>query len=151
MEPERAQALGKQLRARREELGLSTRQLSARAGVNDVTIVRIERGEFAAPRPDKLSRLADALGLRLADIFAMADYIAPTELPTLTTYLQVKYPELPDEAVAAIRRYAARTARQHGITIDTTPITPADVSPADDEAGRSWRPEGTVLRPEVQT
>jgi transcriptional regulator with XRE-family HTH domain len=61
MEPDRAAALGQHLRTRREELGLSTRQLSAQAGVNDVTIVRIERGEFAAPRPDKLSRLADAL------------------------------------------------------------------------------------------
>lgn len=118
MEPDRAAALGQHLRARREELGLSTRQLSAQAGVNDVTIVRIERGEFAAPRPDKLSRLADALGLRLADIFAMADYVAPSELPALAPYLQVRYPDLPDEAVAAIGRYAARTARKHGLTIE---------------------------------
>ena len=118
MEPDRATALGQVLRARREELGLSTRQLSAQAGVNDVTIVRIERGEFAAPRPDKLSRLADALGLRLADIFAMADYVAPSELPTLAPYLQAKYPGLPDDAVAAIGRYAARTAKQHGINLE---------------------------------
>jgi len=118
MEPDRATALGQVLRARRQELGLSTRQLSAQAGVNDVTIVRIERGEFASPRPDKLSRLADALGLRLADIFAMADYVAPTQLPTLAPYLQAKYPGLPDDAVAAIGRYAARTAKQHGINLE---------------------------------
>ena len=119
MEPDRATALGQFLRARREELGLSTRQLSALARVNDVTIVRIERGEFAAPRPDKLSRLAEALGVRLSDVFAMADYVAPNELPTLSPYLQVKYPRLPDEAVAAIGRYAARTARRHGVTLDS--------------------------------
>jgi len=118
MEPDRATALGHVLRARREELGLSTRQLSAQAGVNDVTIVRIERGEFAAPRPDKLSRLTDALGLRLADIFAMADYVAPTQLPTLAPYLQAKYPGLPDDAVAAIGRYAARTAKRYGINVE---------------------------------
>ena len=118
MEPDRAAALGHVLRARREELGLSTRQLSAQVGVNDVTIVRIERGEFAAPRPDKLSRLAEGLGLRLADIFAMADYVAPSELPTLAPYLQAKYPGLPDDAVAAIGRYAARTAKQHGINLE---------------------------------
>lgn len=104
---------------------MSTRKLSAHAGVNDVTIVRIERGEFAAPRPDKLSRLADALNLRLADIFAMADYVAPSELPTLAPYLQAKYPELPDEAVAAIGRYAARTAKQHGINLEALVAEPA--------------------------
>jgi transcriptional regulator with XRE-family HTH domain len=119
MEPDRSAALGQFLRARREKLGLSTRQLSALARVNDVTIVRIERGEFAAPRPDKLSRLADALGVRLSDVFAMADYVAPNELPTLSPYLQVKYPRLPDEAVAAIGRYAARTAKRHGVTLDS--------------------------------
>ena len=125
MEPDRAAALGRVLRTRREELGLSTRKLSAHAGVNDVTIVRIERGEFAAPRPDKLSRLADALNLRLADIFAMADYVAPSELPTLAPYLRAKYPGLPDEAVAAIGRYAARTAKQHGINMEALVAEPA--------------------------
>ena len=118
MEPDRAAALGQFLRARRQELGLSTRKLSAVAGVHDVTILRIERGEFASPRPDKLSRLAEALSVRLSDVFAMADYVAPSELPTLAPYLAVKYPGLPDDAVAAIGRYAARTARTHGITIE---------------------------------
>lgn len=117
MEPDQAVELGQMLRKRREALGLSTRQLSARTGVNDVTISRIERGEFAAPRPDKLTRLAEALGLSAADVFAMADYVTPTELPSFTPYLRTKYRELPAEAIAEIERYAQRLADEHGVAL----------------------------------
>ncbi len=117
MEPEQAKRLGRTLRKRRNDLGLSTRQLSAKSGVNDVTIVRIENGKFAAPRPDKLAKLADALGLSLADVFAGADYIAPTELPTLMPYLRSKYQDLPAGALKDIERYANRLAKQHGVAL----------------------------------
>ena len=91
--------LGRQLRARREELGLSTRQLAEQADMNDATIVRIEQGAFAAPRPDKLSRIAEALGLSLADVFALADYAVPDDLPSFQPYLRSKYRDMPAEAV----------------------------------------------------
>lgn|GEM_PF-654060 len=126
MEPDQAVELGQMLRERREALGLSTRQLSARTGVNDVTISRIERGEFAAPRPDKLTRLAEALGLSAADVFAMADYVTPTELPSFTPYLRTKYRDLPAEAIAEIEQYAQRLANEHGVAL-------AGPAPGEDE------------------
>jgi len=118
MDDEQAKALGKVLRDRREALGLSLRQLTQRVSIPDATIVRIEQGAFSAPAPDKLARLADALGLSLADVYALADYAVPSDLPSFKPYLRTKYRDLPAEDVAAIERYATRLARKHGISLD---------------------------------
>lgn len=132
MDDEQAKALGAFLRQRREQLGLSSRQLAARAGFNDATVVRFEQGAFGAPRADKLARLAEALGLQLADVYALADYAVPSELPTLRPYLRTKYRDLPVEDVEAIEAYAARLAKKHGIHLagpalgeDEQPESPA--------------------------
>ena len=94
MNQQQARVLGNLLRAKRQELGFSTYQLAAAAGVNSSTVVRIELGQFAAPRPDKLAKFAKALGMNLGEIFAMAGYIVPEELPDLDIYLSTKYPDL---------------------------------------------------------
>ena len=128
MEPEQAKRLGQHLRKRREGLGWSTRDLAERAAVNYATITRIENGDFAAPRPDKLSRIAEALELELADVFAMADYVVPANLPTLAPYLRAKYGDMPDDALEQIERYATRLARKHGMTMEG-PAPGEDESP----------------------
>lgn len=128
MEPDQAQRLGQTIRARREELGLSQRQLAAQTGVNDATIVRIERGVFGAPAPDKLSRIAEALDLSLADVFALADYVVPADLPSFQPYLRSRYRELPDEAIEDLDRAFARIVKKHGYTPDG-PMDGEDESP----------------------
>jgi transcriptional regulator with XRE-family HTH domain len=115
MNPEQAKELGRRLRTRREELELSVRDLERIAGVDNGTIVRIEQGAFAAPAPDKLSRLAEALGLSLADVFALADYAIPSELPSFQPYLRTKYRGLPVEAVEQLDRTFQRLAKRHGL------------------------------------
>lgn len=127
MEPEQAKTLGRLLRARREELGLSTRQLAEQADMNDATIVRIEQGAFAAPRPDKLSRIAEALGLSLADVFALADYTVPHDLPTFAPYLRAKYRTLPPKALRELQNYFDDLTARYG-------IDPAGPAPGEDEA-----------------
>ena len=62
--------------------------------MGDSTIVRLEQGRITSPSPAKLSRLATALHLSLADIYARAGYFVPDELPSFDAYLQAKYPEL---------------------------------------------------------
>lgn len=114
MEPDQAKRLGQTLRARREELGLSQRQVAARAEIDDATVVRLERGTIAAPHADKLSRLAETLELPLADVFALADYVVPTELPSFQPYLRSKYRGLPDEAVEDLDKAFARIIMKHG-------------------------------------
>jgi transcriptional regulator with XRE-family HTH domain len=118
MNPEQAKELGRQLRARREELGLSVRDVERLADVDNGTIVRIEQGAFAAPRPDKLSRMAEALGLNLADVFALADYSVPSELPSFAPYLRTKYRDLPAPAVEELERSFQRIAKRHGFDPD---------------------------------
>ena len=118
MEPEQAKRLGTYLREARQAKELSARALGELTDINDATIVRFENGHFSAPAPDKLARIAEALGLRLADVFALAEYASPTDLPSLTPYLRTKYGDLPDEAREAIEKYAARIAHKHGMSLD---------------------------------
>ena len=54
MNPDRAKALGSFLKDHRSALGLSTRALAARCNVDMATIVRLENGAFADPRPETL-------------------------------------------------------------------------------------------------
>lgn len=138
MNPEQAQELGRFLRSRREARQLSLRQLSALAHVDDGTITRIEQGKFAAPAPDKLSRLAEALGLNLGDVYAMADYAVPQDLPALSPYLRTKYRDLPPEASEAIERYAVRLAKRHGVDL-------SGPTPGEDEAAEA-EPQTTTTR-----
>jgi transcriptional regulator with XRE-family HTH domain len=114
VEPTQAKELGQQLRTRREELGLSLRQLEKLADVDNGTIVRIEQGAFAAPAPDKLARIAEALDLSLADVFALAEYAVPGDLPSFQPYLRTKYRDMPREAVDDLNKAFARIVRKHG-------------------------------------
>ena len=108
MNPERAQRLGEFLRARRIELDLSARQVARTVDVRDSTIMRLERGAYAAPAADKLARIAGALELDLADVFALAGYVVPKSLPALPHYLKVRYPELADDAIGELHEHLNR-------------------------------------------
>ena len=118
MNRERSKALGSILRGKRQSLGYSTYQLAEAAGVQQSTVVRIERGEFASPRPDKLARFAELLELSLADVFAAAGYLVPGELPHFDAYLVAKYPRLPVTAVAELRRRFDEVLAHHDLSID---------------------------------
>ena len=126
MKPKQAKKLGRYLRDRRNELGLSVRDLEEIAEVSNATIVRFEQGAFAAPAPDKLSRIAEALKLSLADVFALADYAVPSDLPAFTGYLRTKYRDLPAPAVEELERTFARIAKRHG-------FNPQGPAPGEDE------------------
>lgn len=110
--------LGKSLRKRRVALGLSARAVERATGIDSGTIVRIENGWITSPAPGKLSRIADALGLNLADVFALADYPAPNELPSFPGYLRTKYSGLPTSAVKELEETFERIAEAHGLHPD---------------------------------
>jgi transcriptional regulator with XRE-family HTH domain len=118
MDQEQARELGRRLRQQREALDLSIRELAARTGVNHSTVVRLEQGAIDAPAPDKLSRIAEALQLSLADIFALAEYSVPADLPSFRPYLRSKYRGLPTSAVQELERSFQRIARRHGLDLD---------------------------------
>jgi len=108
--------LGRRVRAAREERGWSTRQLAEHSGVYQTTIVRIETGEFTSVTPERLALLASALGLPLADLYSLAGYPLPTELPALPAYLRAKYRDLPAPAQDELEAYLGQLTEKYGIT-----------------------------------
>ena len=118
MDDEQAKNLGKVLKDRREALGLSLRQLGELCGFPWVTLFRFEQGAYAAPAPDKLARVASELGLTLADVYALADYAVPNDLPSFKPYLRTKYRNLPADEIEKIEAYAAKLAKKYGVSLD---------------------------------
>lgn len=114
MKQAEANGLGKWLKERRQAAGLSTVELAKRVGTTDGTITRIEQGAIASPDPNKLSRIAEALGLSLADVFEMADYAVPGDLPSFQPYLRRKYRDLPTGAVDDLEQAFAKIIARHG-------------------------------------
>lgn len=82
--------------------------------MNFATLARIEQGQFAAPGPDKLARIAEALGLSTADVFGLADYTVPADLPSFQPYLRGKYRGMPAAAVDDLSKAFERIVRKHG-------------------------------------
>ena len=118
MDREQAKKLGTYLQNARQAKGLSLIALAEQCDVADSTISRIETGAFRAPAADKLAQIAEALDVPLADVFAMAEYAVPADLPSFMPYMRSKYKELPDAALDDIERYAQKLARKHGVTLD---------------------------------
>jgi transcriptional regulator with XRE-family HTH domain len=114
MDQDQARRLGEWLRQRREDAGLSAREVAKRAGTTSGTVTRIEQGFIVAPDPRKLSRIAEVLGLSLADVYAMADYAVPGDLPSFQPYLRRKYRDMPAEAIGDLEKAFHRIIKQHG-------------------------------------
>jgi transcriptional regulator with XRE-family HTH domain len=112
--PQQAHQLGDILRHRREYLGMSMRQVSATAGVNVATMSVLEAGTNLSPLPDTLKDVARALGLPLRDLYVIADWLEPDDLPPLKPYLRAKYRDLDEQSIDDLERYAEQLAhKQH--------------------------------------
>ena len=123
MDKERAARLGELIRRRRQELGMSTHELGARIGARNSTVVRLEQGAFAAPSPDKLARIAEVLGITLADIYGHAGYAVPEDLPEFHAYLPARYRELPEAAVKELIDLFDSLIDRHGLTPQPEQVT----------------------------
>ena len=131
LSPQQAKELGRRLSARREELGLTVRDVEQLAGVDDATVVRIENGAVADPRPATIRSICDALDLVVADVYPIADY--PGSLPNFRPYLRTKYRGLPAEAIDQLDRIFRRLAERHGLDA-------AGPAPGEDELPEEEQP-----------
>lgn len=68
---------GATLRLLRVEAGISLRELATRVGVSGAYLSRVENGHDAAPTPDRLISIADALGLPRAVLLELARQTGP--------------------------------------------------------------------------
>jgi transcriptional regulator with XRE-family HTH domain len=96
--------LGQFLRQRREQMGLSLRQLSERVGVHFSYLGRLEQGDYEEPKVRVLQRLAYVLEIDPADLAAYTGYTLPETLPNFTPYLRAKY-DLSDDALRDLSDY----------------------------------------------
>lgn len=126
MDKDQAVRFGKWLRERRQAVGMSTHELGERIGARNSTIIRIEHGVFAAPSPDKLARIAEVLGISLADMYGHAGYAVPDDLPDFDAYLPARYRDLPETAVAELVELFETLMQRHGLVPE--PETDADTS-----------------------
>lgn len=115
MDAEHAAELGSYLRRKREAAGISTRTVAAEVGIDMSQIVRLEQGRVASPKADVLAGIANLLGLPLADVFGLAGYPTPEDLPSFRPYLRAKYQHLPSDAVAELERAFAEVNRRYAV------------------------------------
>lgn len=128
MDKEQAARLGHLIRQRRQALGMSTHELGKRIDTKNSTIVRLEQGAFAAPSPEKLAGIAEALGISLADMYGHAGYVVPDDLPGFHAYLPARYRNLPQVAVQELIDLFEALIARHGLTLppETIPDTQAE-------------------------
>ncbi len=130
MDDKQAKILGTYLRDQRVALGLSTRELAAQAEVDDSTIVRFEQGAYGAPRPDKLARIAEALGLSLSNVYALAEYAVPDDLPSPALYLRTKFrDDLSATRMKSLTRELHQLLMKHGLDPAAGPAPGEDEVP----------------------
>ncbi|GAA0993384.1 helix-turn-helix domain-containing protein [Subtercola frigoramans] len=114
---ETAQHLGEYLQKARHTTGLTIRQLSELSGVPRTTIGKIERGGTARPRPDLLTAVGTALNVPIADLYALANYPAPHNLPSFAPYLRARYHDLSPSTVEELEHYFVKLAQRDGVSL----------------------------------
>ena len=115
MSKAQSKALGRLIARERAKAKLTQRALAEMAGVTHPTILRLERGEFGRPDPEKLQRIARALGVDVGDLFALAGYLPSDALPNFGPWLQAKFPgEFSQKGQTHLERYFERYRREHG-------------------------------------
>ncbi len=109
--------LGNMIRTKRTEMKLSYRELDSKSGVDKGMILNIEQGK-KKPSTATLSKLSKALNLPLADLYHLAGYEVPGELPSPPIYFRTKYKHLPPEAQKemedSIKKIQKRYAKNKG-------------------------------------
>lgn len=124
--------LSELIRAKRVEMGLSHRKLEKLSGVDDAMILRVEQGK-KMPSPATLSKLAKALEIPSADLYHLAGYDVPGELPSMPVYLRTKYNNLPKEAQEELEAKLKELEKKH--SKNKGPAQGEDEKPEDNKNG----------------
>lgn len=129
-----AKRLGMRLREARHEQGLSTREVARRSGLNQSQVQRIEHGEYASPDPGKVAAISTALGLKVAEVMASANFPLLPDALSPTLYLRAKFRDLPSHQLEALQHEVLDVLARHGIEATDGP------APGEDEDDTSITP-----------
>src|SRR5579884_2514090 len=106
--------IGKYVRARRLSLGLSLANAAEASNLDQSYWNRLENGYYQKPDPRLLPAIAETLQVDVADLYALAGYPVPKQLPGFQPYLRAKY-DLPPEAIADLERYFDLLRNYYGV------------------------------------
>ncbi len=98
---------------------------------------RLEAGR-QQPGPELLVRLAEVFGLDARELFDVAGYHLPADLPELGPYVRLKFKDLPPRAFGEIETFVAFLRAKYGV--ESEPRDRADE-----------HPEGTLGRNATRT
>jgi transcriptional regulator with XRE-family HTH domain len=110
--------LGRFVRERREAAGLSQRQLALAASVSVSNISRLESGFHPTPSLELLRRVAEVLGIDMAELLSYRGIPMPEGSAGLKIYLRRQY-GLPEEGVAEVQEAVERISAKYRKTKDS--------------------------------
>lgn len=111
MSNQQAVRLGTLIARARQIKGLSYGQLSEKTGYATAWLLRLERGEYAEPAADRLTKLAELLDIAPETLDRAARFRVSGSLPEMQTYFRTKYSLTPDQATR-VERYVQRIRRE---------------------------------------
>jgi len=126
IEGSKPQLLGKKITKAREAKNLSIYALAKLSDIHRSTITDLEGGSIRNPSPEILVKLAAQLDLTLADLYSLAGYAVPDELPDFDGYMAAKFRGLPNDAIEEISGHLNYLAAKHG-------LDPTGPAPGEDE------------------
>lgn len=97
MNDAQAVRLGRLLAQARRNKGLSLRAAAEIAGVEHIWLTRVEQGFFNQPAPERITRVAEALGIDPERIDRITKGHVSNNLPGVRTYFRAKYDLSPAE------------------------------------------------------
>ncbi|HEX3783942.1 MAG TPA: helix-turn-helix transcriptional regulator [Pseudonocardiaceae bacterium] len=125
--------LGELLKKRREAAHLSQAAFARELGVSRPVLSRLENGMPLKATPEVVASIAAALGLTERDIaYVESGYALPTlGYPEFATYLRLRYPELPEDAVTDLAHFFAYFCAKHKVYQDRDELdSPPEPTPS---------------------
>ena len=99
---------------KRQEAGLTSKQLAERSGLSPAYISRIEKGDYESPSLPSLRALAEGLGLSLRDFLHGAGLLNNDERPSYKLITQsLRHMGYSDKDAEDVVRYARYVKEQH--------------------------------------
>ncbi|TDU06596.1 helix-turn-helix protein [Streptomyces sp. 846.5] len=105
---------GEYLHQLRQARKLGVRELARKSGLDAGGLTRLEQGK-TSPQPDTLKALGTALEVPFADLFAMAGYVTPSDLPSMSAYLHTRYGQLPEDTLSQVNEYIQHLVNERGL------------------------------------
>ena len=112
--PSERPPIARMLEQGRLKCGLTQKKAAPQLGITPPYLSRLERGAYLNPSPRILIAAARLYSLPLADLYAAAGYVLPSELPALEPYLHATCKSLPSWAIREMVHFCEYIQERYG-------------------------------------